>query len=327
MIPQGHGLRRQPDHRRQPDPPAPQQERGQHPQDRRHHRQLGRVRVPAPEDRRRRRGVHARGRKRPHQPFRGRRSRRRHRRRRPRRRPVQRGAGRRRRFPSATTLWGSTAKMMGYDLLIFSCEGSQFGDVKTPYLANVKAYADAGGRLFLDHLHYYFLRKGPAPFPSTAAYIDPGTHAAQPVHRHHQHRLPEGRGAGRLDGRARRLHDARPDADLRAAARRDRGPGRDAELDLHRQEHERSDDAAASGDPVHDVQHAGRGRGRRAVRARGVHRRSTSTRRRRPPATRRTSPDPTRRSPMAAGARRCPRRRRRWSSCSSISPPACSRTR
>ena len=65
--------------------------------------------------------------------------------------------------------------MMGYDLLIFSCEGSQFGDVKTPYLANVKAYADAGGRLFLDHLHYYFLRKGPAPFPSTAAYIDPGS--------------------------------------------------------------------------------------------------------------------------------------------------------
>ncbi len=78
-------------------------------------------------------------------------------------------------FPSATTLWGSTSKMLGYDLLIFSCEGSQFGDVKTPYLANVKAYGDAGGRIFADHLHYYFFRKGPAPWPSTAAYIDPGS--------------------------------------------------------------------------------------------------------------------------------------------------------
>jgi hypothetical protein len=85
------------------------------------------------------------------------------------------------RFPAATTLWASTSKMMGYDLLIFSCEGSQFGDVKTPYLANVKAYADAGGRLFLDHLHYYFLRKGPAPFPMTAAYIDPGSTPPDPT--------------------------------------------------------------------------------------------------------------------------------------------------
>ena len=84
-------------------------------------------------------------------------------------------------FPAATTLWGSTSKMLGYDLLIFSCEGGQFGDVKTPYLANVKAYADAGGRLFIDHLTYYFLRKGPAPFPSTAAYIDPGTTPPSPT--------------------------------------------------------------------------------------------------------------------------------------------------
>ncbi len=144
------------------------------------------------------------------------------------------------RFPAATTLWGSTSKMMGYDLLIFSCEGSQFGDVKTPFLANVKAYADAGGRLFADHLHYYFLRKGPAPWPSTAAYIDPGTTPPSPSTRHHQHVVPQGRGAGRLDGRARRVHHARPDADLRAATRGDGGHGGDAELDLHRPQHERS---------------------------------------------------------------------------------------
>jgi hypothetical protein len=83
-------------------------------------------------------------------------------------------------FPRANALWGSTPKMMGYDLLIFSCEGSQFGDVKAPYLANVKAYADAGGRLFLDHLHYYFVRRGPAPWPSTATYVEPGTDLPDP---------------------------------------------------------------------------------------------------------------------------------------------------
>ena len=175
-------------------------------------------------------------------------------------------------FPSATTLWGSTAKMLGYDLLIFSCEGSQYGDVKTPYLANVKAYADAGGRIFADHLHYYFFRKGPAPWPSTAAYIDPGSTPPNPTTATINVGFPKGaaladwmvaRGASTTRGQMQIYEPQHC---------RDRGHGGDAELDLHRQEHERSDDAAASGDPVHDVQHAGRGRSRRAVRALGVHR-------------------------------------------------------
>jgi hypothetical protein len=74
---------------------------------------------------------------------------------------------------NATTLWASVDMLLGYDLLIQSCEGDQYAAVKKPYVANIKRYADAGGRLFNDHLHYYWLRFGPAPWPTTAGYTKP----------------------------------------------------------------------------------------------------------------------------------------------------------
>jgi len=73
-------------------------------------------------------------------------------------------------FANASTLWGSTDKMLGYDILMFSCEGSHYPAAKDPYLANVKKYIDSGGRLFNSHLHEYWLRMGPAPLPTTAVY-------------------------------------------------------------------------------------------------------------------------------------------------------------
>ncbi|MES1204504.1 MAG: carboxypeptidase-like regulatory domain-containing protein [Pseudomonadota bacterium] len=74
-------------------------------------------------------------------------------------------------FPTATTLWGSPTKLLTYDILIMSCEGSQYPNVKLPYINNVKRYADSGGRIFNGHLHFYWLRNGPAPWPMTADYI------------------------------------------------------------------------------------------------------------------------------------------------------------
>ena len=53
-------------------------------------------------------------------------------------------------FPSATTLWGNTSKMLGYDIMLLSCEGSQYADVKMPFYGNVKKYADSGGRIFAE---------------------------------------------------------------------------------------------------------------------------------------------------------------------------------
>jgi hypothetical protein len=74
----------------------------------------------------------------------------------------------------ATTLWASPTKLQTYDIVVMSCEGSQYADVKKPYVNNIKGYADAGGRLFNGHLHFYWLRNGPAPWPTTAQYIGVG---------------------------------------------------------------------------------------------------------------------------------------------------------
>src|SRR5262249_26303188 len=76
-------------------------------------------------------------------------------------------------FPAATDLWGNPMKLATYDLMGMSCEGGQVPDVKSAFTGNVKAFADAGGRIIAGHLQYYWLRNGPAPWPSTATYLDP----------------------------------------------------------------------------------------------------------------------------------------------------------
>ena len=77
-------------------------------------------------------------------------------------------------FPFAgTSLWNSPAKLAMYDIMLMSCEGGQFADVKFPLIGNIKGFADAGGRIIAGHLQYYWLRNGPAPWPSTATYLDP----------------------------------------------------------------------------------------------------------------------------------------------------------
>ncbi len=73
-------------------------------------------------------------------------------------------------FPNATTLWGNATKMRGYDIVLLSCEGSQYADVKMPFYGNMKGYGDSGGRIFASHLHFNWLWKGPAPWPMTAVY-------------------------------------------------------------------------------------------------------------------------------------------------------------
>ena len=83
-------------------------------------------------------------------------------------------------FPNATTLWGNTSKMLGYDIMLMSCEGSQYADVKMPFYGNVKRYADSGGRIFASHLHFNWLWKGPAPWPMTANYTGGSQEANDP---------------------------------------------------------------------------------------------------------------------------------------------------
>jgi hypothetical protein len=84
-------------------------------------------------------------------------------------------------FPNATTLWSNANKLLTYDILMHSCEGGQYANVKAPYVANIKRYADSGGRMFNDHLHFYWLRNGPAPWPTTAVYLGAQSDLTSPV--------------------------------------------------------------------------------------------------------------------------------------------------
>jgi hypothetical protein len=43
--------------------------------------------------------------------------------------------------------------------------------MKLPYVANIRRYADNGGRIFDEHLHSYWIRKGLPPWPGTAAWL------------------------------------------------------------------------------------------------------------------------------------------------------------
>jgi hypothetical protein len=75
-------------------------------------------------------------------------------------------------FAAATALWSSPSKLASYDMILLSCEGStsQFLAQKPQTsVDNVAAYVNAGGRLFLSHLHYFWLQQSPA-FSGTGTY-------------------------------------------------------------------------------------------------------------------------------------------------------------
>ena len=57
-------------------------------------------------------------------------------------------------FNNATTLWGDSSKLSGYDIVLFSCEGGQHPETKSQAaLQAVHDFADRGGRVFLSHWH------------------------------------------------------------------------------------------------------------------------------------------------------------------------------
>jgi hypothetical protein len=75
-------------------------------------------------------------------------------------------------FPDATTLWSDPTKLHEYDMVVMSCEGTQCDNTKDKTMRqNIKDYADNGGRLFLSHDQFIWLRSGIDPWPKTADYV------------------------------------------------------------------------------------------------------------------------------------------------------------
>lgn len=75
-------------------------------------------------------------------------------------------------FPDATTLWSDKTKLARYDMVVMSCEGTQCDKTKDDTMhKNIKEYADTGGRLFLSHDQFVWLKSGPTPWGQTADFV------------------------------------------------------------------------------------------------------------------------------------------------------------
>lgn len=61
---------------------------------------------------------------------------------------------------AVTSLYANQAALMAYDMLVLSCEGHGCDEQKTVENgATLKAYADAGGRILFDHMHFRWFVK------------------------------------------------------------------------------------------------------------------------------------------------------------------------
>jgi hypothetical protein len=59
---------------------------------------------------------------------------------------------------SAAALWNTPESLMGYDMVLLSCEGQETLSMNQQAL---QQYADAGGRVFASHFHYSWFNTGP----------------------------------------------------------------------------------------------------------------------------------------------------------------------
>jgi hypothetical protein len=72
---------------------------------------------------------------------------------------------------NAQPFWTDLNKLKEYDLTILSCECSEYPTNKgTDALNAMFAYANAGGRIFASHFHYYWFKSGPPDWQKTATW-------------------------------------------------------------------------------------------------------------------------------------------------------------
>jgi hypothetical protein len=77
------------------------------------------------------------------------------------------------RFPAASELWSSVDTLKEYDVVLLSCEGSEYPDEKGEAAFQAMAeYTNLGGRVFASHWHQVWLKEGPEPMPQIADFVD-----------------------------------------------------------------------------------------------------------------------------------------------------------
>jgi hypothetical protein len=73
-------------------------------------------------------------------------------------------------FPSTNQLFDS-GTLSQYDVMIFSCEGHKCDTIQTPEnVEQLVDFANRGGRVFLDHMHYNWLKNSSAPIKRAAEF-------------------------------------------------------------------------------------------------------------------------------------------------------------
>jgi hypothetical protein len=71
-------------------------------------------------------------------------------------------------LPHSTELWGSLESLRKYDIVVLSCEGTQFANEKPmPSRQALYDYASQGGRIFASHWAHVWFSQGPQPVPTT----------------------------------------------------------------------------------------------------------------------------------------------------------------
>ena len=78
-------------------------------------------------------------------------------------------------LPTAPSLYDDGAKLMGYDMLLLSCEGTDNNSRSMAQHQNLQSYADAGGRIFGSHWHNIWVQEGLGNW-STVAKFSSGAH-------------------------------------------------------------------------------------------------------------------------------------------------------
>lgn len=82
-------------------------------------------------------------------------------------------AGGARPLSGATPFWNSSTTLDKYDIVLMSCEGSEYEDAKSATaIQNIYDYANKGGRVFLSHYHYYWINQAPQPWSMALTLTD-----------------------------------------------------------------------------------------------------------------------------------------------------------